>query len=102
MALAVGDANPGTEFVFPTSKEVGHPSCYRWCCAPPMTSVYRQSLASQLAAGDVDVDAAALSDADVDTASAKASGEGIGGLPGRTAKRQAGDRVIADQVDGGC
>ena len=26
MALAVGDANSGAEFVFPTSEEVGHPS----------------------------------------------------------------------------
>ena len=25
MALAVGDANSGAEFVFPTSEEVGHP-----------------------------------------------------------------------------
>ena len=26
MALAVGDANYGAEFVFPTSEEAGHPS----------------------------------------------------------------------------
>ena len=26
MALALGDANFGVEFVFPTSEEVGHPS----------------------------------------------------------------------------
>ena len=25
MALAVGNANSGAEFVFPTSEEVGHP-----------------------------------------------------------------------------